>query len=669
MSKCVIDRVFLVLAATIGVIGALQYSLPVMGEPLAPSGENLAINASFEQTGAGSPVPAGWHGPAQVYSLDSSVARIGKASLKYVNRDSRRYVLCTQKVPLRAGWKCRFGVWIKTQGIAGDESGATICLEWQGKDGKWLGGAYPAGVKGTRDWTRVESVTRLPEDAVSCNVACYVRQGMTGTAWFDDVEVVRIADPPMQSVLVAPVYRGLVTAAGPKEARVRVRWNLVDYDLKPEDIHVGVSLLNAEKRILREASGQPERLKKGHLDLAVPLADLEPGPYDLAVRLTGPGGKELQADHHRIVRLAHGPTRKCYIDENRRLLVDGKPFFPIGMYWSGIKAADLEIYAQSKFNCLMPYGSPTRQQMDLAQKHGLKVIYSIKDWYAGSEWCPPSIRTPPDEEPMVRARVREYRGHPALLAWYLNDELSQQFMPQLETHQRWVAEEDPDHPTWVVLYQFREVAAYLKTFDVIGTDPYPIGRQPASMAAQWSAETFRQVEGARPMWQVPQVHNWGNYTKSEAEKKRGRTPTYDEVRSMAWQCICEGATGLVFYSWFDLKRNPDVPFTGQWEGLKRLAAEVDRMAPILLSIEPAPAVRLEGNRPRWLHWLARSHAGKLYLMAVNDGDGAGPVLFRLPATPKSIRLLGEDRPIPSQSDLLQVDLPRLSVQCYEIELP
>ncbi len=38
---------------------------------------------------------------------------------------------------------------------------------------------------------------------------------------------------------------------------------------------------------------------------------------------------------------------------------------------------------------------------------------------------------------------------------------------------------------------------------------------------------------------------WANYNKTEAEKKRGRTPTYDEVRSMAWQCICEGATGLV----------------------------------------------------------------------------------------------------------------------------
>ena len=305
--------------------------------------------------------------------------------------------------------------------------------------------------------------------------------------------------------------------------------------------------------------------------------------------------------------------------------------------------------------------------MDLAHKHGLKVIYSVKDWYAGTEGCPPSIRTAADEESMLRARVREFRDHPALLAWYLNDELSQQFLPQLEAHQHWVAEEDPNHPTWVVLYQFREVAAYLKTFDVIGTDPYPIGRSPASMAAQWTAETFRQVEHARPMWQVPQLHNWANYARSDGEKKGGRTPTYDEVRSMAWQCICEGATGLVFYSWYDAKRNPDVTFAMQWAGLQRLAAEIDRMAPILLSTDPVPTIRVEGEQPRWLHWLARRSAGKLYLVAVSDGDGDGTFQFRLPSIAKSVRLFGERRSIPIKSNSLRVELPRLAVRCLEIE--
>jgi hypothetical protein len=259
------------------------------------------------------------------------------------------------------------------------------------------------------------------------------------------------------------------------------------------------------------------------------------------------------------------------------------------------------------------------------------------------------------------------------LAWYLNDELPQSFMGQLEAHQRWVAEEDPDHPTWVVLYQYRDVAAYLDTFDVIGTDPYPIGRSPASMAAEWTAETFRQVEGARPLWQVPQLHNWANYRRTDEEKKGCYTPTFEEIRSMAWQCITEGATGLVFYSWFDVKRNPDVTFDRQWDGLKRIAAEIDRMAPILLSTEAAPEVAVrygepaaEGE-PAWLHTLVRNHGGKLYLFAVNDGDGAGRVDFTLPEAAGGVRVLGEDRSIELRGSSFEDQFERLAVRVYEIE--
>ena len=46
-------------------------------------------------------------------------ARTGKASLKYVNTDAGRYRLCSQSVPVRAGWKCRFSVWVKTEAVAG----------------------------------------------------------------------------------------------------------------------------------------------------------------------------------------------------------------------------------------------------------------------------------------------------------------------------------------------------------------------------------------------------------------------------------------------------------------------------------------------------------------------------------------------------------------------
>lgn len=637
-----------------------------------PAEKNLVANPSFEQAGL-STLPEGWHGDPQIFATDREVHHHGAASLRYSNDQPDRYRLCTQKVPVTPGWKCRIGVWVKTKEIQGSESGATICLEWQGKNGKWLGGCYPSGIKGTRDWTRIEEITRVPADGTSCTIGCYVRRGMTGTAWFDEVEVTRVVDPPMQTMLRSPVYRGRITAVGPDEAQVRVRLNLAEHDLKPENVWL-------ECRLQQEAGGKARwestvpgsAAQEGLLDICVPVRGLAAGRYDLVLRLLGPQNRPLQTARHTLTRVPDDFHARCAIDERGRLLLGGKPFFPLGMYFTAIKEADLKVYADSKFNCMMPYGSPTREQMDLAQQHGLKVIYSIKDWYAGSHYCPKSIRTAADEEPLVRDRVRQFRDHPALLAWYLNDELSQQFIPRLEAHHRWVAEEDPQHPTWSVLYQFREVREYRNTFDVIGTDPYPIGRSPASMAADWTAETFRQVERSRPMWQVPQAHNWANYAKTPAERQRGHTPSYDELRSMAWQCICEGATGLVFYSWYDLQRNPDVPFPVQWDGLKKIAAEVDGLAPALLSAEPVPPVTVEGGEssketPRWLHWLARRHGGKIYLFAVNDGDGEGTVRFQLPARPRSVRVLGEDRSVSLEGKAFEDGFGRLAVHIYEFE--
>lgn len=169
------------------------------------------------------------------------------------------------------------------------------------------------------------------------------------------------------------------------------------------------------------------------------------------------------------------------------------------------------------------------------------------------------------------------------------------------------------------------------------------------------------------------MHNWANYRKTEEEKKGCHTPTFEEIRSMAWQCIAEGATGLVFYSWFDVKRNPDVTFDRQWDGLKRVAAEIDRMAPILLSIETVPEVVVRygetaAGNASWLHHLVQSHGGKLYVFAVNDGDGEGQVDFTLPEAAKAVRVLGEERSIELHESSFHDQFDRLDVRVYEIGL-
>ncbi len=627
-------------------------------------GENLVKNPGFEEVQGGK--LTSWAAAAPVYSADDTTARGGERSLKFVNDDPGNYVLCGQRIDLEPGRLYEVKAWVKTEGVEGADSGATVCVEWSDGEGKYLGGHYPPGKKGdTPEWTQVRGISpRIPEEAASCSVTCYVRKGMTGTAWWDDVSVRRVHERPMLSVLVQPSYRGWILDEGPEHADLRVSFVFDDLDAGPESVRLAARLTAEDddkaiaEQTVDEVSDEPLRLR-------LPLPELAVGSYRLTVDLVDKAeGKVLCQDVHRLERRT-GEMPRCFVDEHNRVILDGEPFFPLGMYWSGVNEEQLQIYADSPFNCLMPYGSPNEEQMDLIDSFGLKVIYSIKDFYHGTRYCPGFIKSEADEEPAVRERVRKYRDHPALLAWYLNDELPLSVLPRLEAHQRWVEEEDPHHPTWVVLYQVSAVGDYLKSFDAIGTDPYPIPRRPVSMAGDWARLTREAVADSRAVWMVPQIFNWATYRKTEEEKAQCRPPTLEEMRCMTWQCITEGADGLVYYSWMDLHRDKSVPFEERWEEIKRVAEEVKSFAPALLSIEPRPEVAVEA--PEAIHWTLRSYEGKVYLFIVNDAEEPAAATVRFAKRPRSVTLAGQEVTVADDAGF-EATFEPLGVNIYEIRM-
>lgn len=600
-------------------------------EPAARTEPDLVRNGGFEDIRDGK--LAAWTFPAEAYRMDQAVARGGRASLRYLNDDPNRYLLCRQAVGLKAGCRYEVAAWVRTKGIRGEDSGAAVCLEWHDAGGKWLGGYYPEGRKGdTAQWAPVGGIsTRVPAGAAGGHVLCYVRKGMTGTAWWDDVSVRRIRERAFHSLLVRPSYRGWVLDDGPSEAEVLLRFAWDDVDGAAEAHRLRARLLPADddKPLVERTVAE---LPADELRVRLPLGELKAGDYRLAVELVSKRtGTIVHRDAHRLQRRTQ-PAPKVYADRHNRLIVDGRPFFPLGMYWGSITAEHLAIFARGPFNCLMPYGRPTRQQMDLAGKLGLKVIYSVKDFYHGTRWCPDFIRSAADEEPAVRRAVRELRDHPALLAWYLNDELPQAMLPRLEAHQRWLEQEDPNHPTWTVLYQVGDVAAYSRSFDVIGTDPYPIPSRPPALAGEWARLTRRGVADARAVWMVPQVFNWGVYRKTPQEQRSARPPTFDEMRSMTWQCIAEGADGIVFYSWQDLHRDKAAPFEKRWAEICRVAGEVKQMAPVLLSAEPTPKVTVDA--PAAVHWTVRRRGPGVWVFLVNDAARPAEATVRIAGRPE-----------------------------------
>ena len=573
--------------------------------------ENAVRNPGFEKTD-----PAGatqeWTDRKPVYCFADGIGRAGSRGLAFNNTDPNYYSFPSQKVNVQPGRCYAVEVWVKTEKLIGTELGATVCMEWSDGSGKHLGGAYPEGVCGTSDgWQKVKGYTgAIPTNAACVRVAPYVRPGMTGKAWFDDLRVTRY-DPPLVSSVSASCYRN--TSAGGQV--------IFSAGLALNEAGVNVTEV-AGTFVIETADGKPVRTAKPDTlthtcaRLSVNASDFPVGDYAVRFALSTRDGtlkSVAETLFHRVGRL---PERKAYIDAHRRLILDGRPFFPLGMYWSTVKETELKTYAKSPFNCLMPYARPTAEKMDACHAYGLKVIYSVKELYVGTRGAPPHMKTEADERAEIQKHVSLFKNHPALLAWYVNDERPLTMLDRLTARQRLMEELDPDHPTWAVLNQYNQVISYLPTCDVVGTDPYPIPERPAGMALQWTRVTRDQTHGTRAMWQVPQVFDWGAHRKG-AERERARAPTLQEMRSMAWQCVAAGANGLVFFSFFDLYRmNDRDPFDTRWADVCAMAEEIKRYIPVILSDEAAPKVTRAG--PASVETRAWRSGSDVYLLAVNS---------------------------------------------------
>jgi hypothetical protein len=324
------------------------------------------------------------------------------------------------------------------------------------------------------------------------------------------------------------------------------------------------------------------------------------------------------------------------IDQYGRYIKDGEPFFPLGMYFGPIREEEIAEYKEAPFNCLLSYSNITQADLDLAHANDLMVIYQLAHIYHDM-WigAPPSSYNPgltssDDEEPAIKERVTAFKDHPALLAWYTNDE--REISDDTLNHYKWVDEIDSLHPCYTVLWQHTRVKEWVGSFDVIGTDPYPIGI-PDEKVLQAGFETkaiVNQMGENHPIWMVPQMWSWrANWSEEESDRKGARTPTYDEMRSMAWQCICEGANGLIAYNFYELKQDPETPFEEQWPNVKNVIREISAWIPVLLSVEKPPKAELKVDAP-WLNWMIKKRNNTLYVFMTNNGDGEGAVVFEFP---------------------------------------
>ena len=350
------------------------------------------------------------------------------------------------------------------------------------------------------------------------------------------------------------------------------------------------------------------------------------------------------------------------------LIVNRLPFFPFGFYcYSPVFPSMPEEEVVKGFNLMSPYQkidpetiNERKAYMDRCAELGMKVHYNLLS-VSGGGGVGSKIEGLSDEEKRKQliAEIISFRDHPALLGWYISDEPNgRNITPdKLEEIYKTVKVNDPWHPVSIVfMAPFITAKKYSDALDIVMADPYPIPDYPATMAGDVAGQLRTEFKGKKPFWIVPQAFGGGELWSRE--------PTIQEVRSMTWQSIINGATGIQYFVRQGLNYFPKSAAT--WSECGRMAIEVAELTPWLLSDEETLPV---DSYSRDVIVTSRIHNGKLIIMAVNKINEPVSTSFKVTGLYNGqARVLFENRVVSLKGGVITDQLAAFGSQVYLINI-
>jgi hypothetical protein len=266
---------------------------------------------------------------------------------------------------------------------------------------------------------------------------------------------------------------------------------------------------------------------------------------------------------------AFGQATKVTINPDNVLEINGKKIFPIGFTMAppldgktpdGKDGLQELRDAGGTFFRTGPnqpkswddaYIAEEKQWMDAAAKHGMYCL----PWLKELSNVPKGNA---EKEQALRNIIRTFKDNPALSCWKGADEpeWGKEKVENLINARRIIAEEDPNHPLWIVQAPRGTVdtmRAYNDTMDITGQDVYPISYPPGihsllpnhdiSLIGDHTDIMQAVVQGKKPIWMTLQI-SWSGVNN---EGRTRRMPTFPEERFMTYQAIIHGARGLIYF--------------------------------------------------------------------------------------------------------------------------
>lgn len=395
------------------------------------------------------------------------------------------------------------------------------------------------------------------------------------------------------------------------------------------------------ERLQVRLNGKPvqDRLRRTGTDLeiAAPAGGWPCGSY-ARVAVSGKDVEGLSFADEELVFFGPKLTENLVtLRDDGMVLVDGRPFFPIGTFGVYPNEANGRSYDRAlrdlrEIGCNFVQTYPAgrhgdRRMMDeflnAADRYGFKAfVRPGKNFLSGD----------------VAEDVIADRAHPCVLAWYLGDDTADHITPwQVERSHRFCRAIDNAHICTHADTPGKGMSRYLPYIhateaylpEIYTTDVAEF----VSAMRQIAADKRKAGDVVRSVWPIVRYYA-GFGAKSY--------PSYETLRSISWQAVIQGGRGLTWYTYHSFRDGLGSSHTPEtWatfsKVVKEMSAYVDDFSARDARIQPqikilrGPKTDHYGN-PSVVCLLKDSPRGPL-LMAGNSSTNAVSATLTLPARP------------------------------------
>lgn len=444
----------------------------------------------------------------------------------------------------------------------------------------------------------------------------------------------RILDAPglIDAALVKPAFRGTVTNTHPvPEIILSGRLHAVPQIIAQCSLR---SRLTGTGATATEKEGIT-RAPDGAFTVTLPTEGLLVGDHQ--VRTEALVGSKVAGSLSLPVRRTKAFASEVTFDEECRLLVNGKPLFPLGLYYV-MTSEELDAVKAAGFNTIV-IPSPKASYV-IAEGAAVKGLHFM-------------IESPSVRRDFWELRQQKFGDIPAFLGWKVVQRPDAKLVlpdVMLALYQI-LAEVSPNHPVITALRYPDTLPAYSRSTDIIIPWELPVPRMPVARIGE-AVDCAREASGGRnPVWALIQAtgNSWAS-DRSLDDQTEGRLPTVQEIRALVYLSIIHGADGLLYYAntlisgdkqrSFNLRN--DAPHL--WEGISEINQE---LAALGETIHGRSSRVLLPPLAEGLVEVARcSDAEHAYLIAVNTSDAPTVTSFTVPDyADTQLAVMFEDRTV------------------------